>query len=211
MNKNDLEFDVVSVDQDDLQSLVVFEINRVSKIVRKTNIGQYIKSRFFDLNFPKSIGRSKWQVILFLNGQYEAGQPNEVINIYLKMVKCERQSAEFKFDINFKLGSENATTTMNDQILCFDEVKTRWIGTQLIPINEMIKNGSQFIHGDILLLSAHLKEHFTKHVSSAKMSYNNNIWKKEEALVKSVTKNVDSFGTTPSGTHRNNEPRRVSV
>lgn len=214
MNRNNLVFDVVSVDQNNLQSLVVFEINKVSAIVRKTSIGQYIKSYPFVLNFPKSIGKSKWVVILFLNGQYEAGEPDGLIYIYLKMVHCEHQSAEFKFDIKLQLGIEYATITMKDQTLCFDDVKKRWIGTKLLLINEMIKHGSRFIQDDILLLSVHFNEHFTKCVSST-----------EKPHVEAETMNanlsifpspprrhsMNSYGAKPSNIYPSNELHRVSV
>lgn len=187
MNENNLEFNVVSVDQNNLQSFVVFEINRVSSIVRKTNVGQFIRSRPFELNFPTSIGKSRWIVLLFPNGQYEAGRPNDLIYVYLKMVHCEHQSAEFKFDVMFQLGSEYATATKKNLTLCFDNVKTRWIGTKLLNTYEMIMNGSRFIQDDILMLSLNLNEHFTKHVSSAETSYNNNFLIKTESYVKSET------------------------
>lgn len=241
MNKNNLEFDVVSVDQNNSQSLVVFEINQVTSIVRKTNVGQFVKSFPFELNFPTSIGKSKWVVILFPNGQYEAGRANDLIYIYLKMVYCEYQSAEFKFDVKFQLGSEYATVTKKDVHLCFDNVKTRWIGTKLLNTNEMIMNGSQFIHDDILLLSVNLNEHSTKYMPSAETSYDNNFWGRtqpymnsetepdvkldNESYVKSETrptdwissrtrkqKNLYQSNTSPIyDTYPNNQPQRVNI
>lgn len=205
MNKNHLEFDVVSLEQNNFQSLVVFQINQVSAIVRKTNVGQFVKSCPFELNFPTSIGKSKWIVILFLNGQYEAGQPNELINIYLKMVHCEHQSVEFKFDARFQLGTEYATITMKDQRVCFDNVKTRWIGSKL-SATEMIRNGSRYIRDDILLMTVNLNEHFKKHASSAEMSFNNSFLIDEQPYVKAETMDVDLYEYFP----RQESPTKTS-
>lgn len=185
MNKSKPEFNVVAVDQNILRSLVVFEINQVSSIVRKTNVGQFVQSCPFELTFPTSIGKSKWVVILFPNGQYDAGKANDLIYVYLKMVYCEHQSAEFKFDVQFRLGSEYATVTKRNQTLRFDNVKTRWIGTKLLNTSEMIINGSRFIHDDILLMSVDMTENHSKHESSAGMSYNNNYLMESEPYVTS--------------------------
>lgn len=197
MNKNCLEFDVVSVDQNNLQSYVVFEINQVSAVVRKTNVGQFVNSCPFELNFPTSIGKSKWVVILFLNGQYEAGQSNEQICIYLKLVDCEHQSVDFKFDVKFQLGTERATITKKDQKLCFDNAKTRWMGAKLMFIRDMIKNNSRFIQDDMLFLSVHLSEHLTKHVSSTETSYLNQFLIDTGPYVKSEPMDTDFLDPYP--------------
>lgn len=217
MNKNHLEFDVVSVEQNNLESLVVFQINKVSAIVRKTNVGQFVKSYPFELNFPTSIGKSKWIVILFLNGQYEAGQPNDLIYIYLKMLHCQHQSAEFKFDVRFQLGSEYATITKKDQRVCFDNVKTRWIGAKLMTVNEMIMNESRYICNDILMMTVNLNEHFKQHASSPEMSFNNSFLIDEQPYVKPEKMDVDLYDgfikqvSSTKTPNKNNHPKRVEV
>lgn len=167
MHRKNEQFDVISLEQNHLESLVVFQINNVSSIVRKTNIGQMIESSPFDLNYSMSIGNSKWVVILFLNGQYESGgAPNEHICVYLKMINCEQQSTVFEIDVKFQLGSEYAVVEMNNQNFRYDNARSRWIGTRLIKINEMIINGCRFIQNDTLLLSVHFNEHIPKHLLS---------------------------------------------
>lgn len=219
MNKNNFEFNVVSIDQRNSESLVVFEINKVSSIVRKTNVGQYVKSKPFELNYPTSIGKSKWNIILFLNGQYEhGGMPNDVICIYLKMLHCEQQSSAFKFDVKFQLGINCATETKKNQSVCFNNVRTRWIGTKLINTNEMILKGSRYIQNDTLFLSVHLNENFPKHLSVEtfpEASYNNNNLIERESYAKSGN-DFKSTNTpripSPSSNHRfSNQSNTVAV
>lgn len=160
MNKNNLEFDVVSVDQNqnNLESLIVFQIQQISSAVRLTSVGQFIKSSPFELEFPISIGRSKWILFVFLNGQYEAGHANDTISIYLKLIECEHQSAEFKFDAGFQFGSEGTTMIKKNLRLCFANIRTRWFGVNLIKTTEMILNKSRFIRDDVLMLTVSLNE-----------------------------------------------------
>ncbi len=159
MNKTYLEFDVACSEQNFHKSLIVFAVNRINARVRNTNIGQFIRSYPFELNFPANIGKSKWTVLLFLNGQYENGKPNGMINIYLKLEHCEHQSAELEFDVTFQIGSEYAKTTKKNQRICFANAKTRWIGAKLINFEDMMIYGSQYIRDDILMLSVQLDEH----------------------------------------------------
>lgn len=232
MNKNN-EFQVVSIQQKNTESLIVFEINQVSKIVQKTNIGQFVRSYPFELHYPTSIGKSKWVVIIFLNGQYEhGGKPNDMICIYLKMVQCEQQSTVFKFDVKFQLGSEHGAVFKKNQSICFDNVRTRWIGTKLVNINEMIINGSRYIQNDTLKLSVYLNENSPKHVAAetfATSSYNNNYLIENESYAKAGTEmnnaNMPEISSPPrhrlsnqSNTrlvydthHNNNLPRNVRM
>lgn len=212
MDKNILEFNVVSVDETNLQALVVFQIEQVSKIVQLTSVGQFVKSCPFELNFPTSIGKSKWVVILFANGQYEAGKPNETISVYLKMLDCEHHSAEFKCDVKFQLGSDYASVSKKDLTLRFDNVKTRWAGVKLINTNEMIVNGSRFIQDDMIFLSVHLNEHFTKHVSSMETSYSNNyMMETEPHLTPEHRKSYLNYSPEVNDNYWFNQPQNVSI
>jgi len=75
-----------------------------------------VKSRPFELYYPMTIGKARWVVILFLNGQYEnEGVADDLISVYLKMEQCEHQSAVFNFDVQFQLGSKYATVSKKDQ------------------------------------------------------------------------------------------------
>lgn len=154
------EFTIISLEQDSLYSLIVFEINNISDILRKTCVGQFVKSCTFDLNFPTSIRKSKWVVILFFNGQYDhRGAPDKRISVYLKLMTCERESTAIKFDAEFRLGSGHGCK--QNQILCFNDVTRRWIATHLQTVNEIITNNCP----DTLLLSIHLIERSAKNSS----------------------------------------------
>lgn len=208
MNKNNNDFDVVSIDQKNTKSLVVFEINQVTKFVQKTSVGQFIKSQPFELNFPSSIGQSKWILMLFLNGQYEhGGKANENIFVYLKMVQCDprQQSTVFKFDVTFQLGSEHGLVSKKNESLCYDNVRTRWIGTKLLNISEMISNGSRYIQNDTLMLSVFLNENLPKHVAAETWPSFNKTFMEKESYAKAVpeTKTVSMpVNSSPPGHNR---------
>ncbi|XP_037049117.1 uncharacterized protein LOC119083502 [Bradysia coprophila] len=191
MNKNNLEFDVVSVDQKNLESLIVFQVQQISSFVRRISVGQFIKSSPFELQFPISIGRSKWILFLFLNGQYEAGEANEMISIYLMLDQCEHQSAEFKFDVKFQFG-ESATVVRKNQRLCFESVKERWFGANIMKITDMILNDSRLIRDDVLTLTVSLNEILKEEpCSSPELFSDNNYSFLSESYLKSENKYTD--------------------
>lgn len=157
---NDTEFNVVFIEQNSFQSLIVFELHEINTLVRKTSVGQFVKSSTFGLNFPTSIGKSEWKIILFLNGQYDMGIKDDRIFVYLKMTHCERHSSVFKFDAKFQLGSKFATKL--DQNICFDKPRSTWIGMYFMKINEMM------IHDNTLMLTVYLNEHISEAMSYQK-------------------------------------------
>lgn len=141
-------FIVISLEQLASESVIVLEISKITSILRKTSVGEFVKSHTFDLHFSNSIGQSKWVVILFLNGQYDRnGKPDKRICVYLQMISCERDAIEIKLDVKFQLGEKRFCK--QDQLFCFKDVKKRWIGA---TIDEIIKNGFP----DTLLLSVYL-------------------------------------------------------
>lgn len=194
MNKNNLEFDVVSVDQNqcNLESLVVFQIQQVSAAVQRTCVGQFIKSSSFELEFPISIGRSKWNLFLFLNGQYEAGHPNETISSYLMLTECDNPSAEFKFNVEFQFGSEGTTVVKKNQRLCYANIKSRWLGVSLLKTTEMILNKSRFIRDDVLMLTVTFNELLKEELTASPELFDDyNCSISSESYVKKENKYID--------------------
>lgn len=188
---NKLEFNVVSVEQKSLQSQIIFEINRLSTVVRKTSVGQCIKSSQFELDFPTSIGKSQWILFIFPNGQYETGKPNDAINIYLKIVRCEHQSAELNFNVTLQFGDEYAKIIKNNQRVCFGKPKTRWICVKLMTIKEMNVHSNRFIRDDTLVLSILLEERRSQQCPSLVSSFDQNFMVKEEPYANTKRMSID--------------------
>lgn len=184
------EFTSISVEQNISQTFIVFEINNLSELLQKVSVGQFVKS-CIELNFPTSIGKSKWDIILFLNGQYDhIGIHDERVSVYLKLTSCEHQSKVLKFDVKFQLGSKCGWE--QEQCLCINNIRTRWIRTHLININDIISDGCL---DDTLLLSLYLKENVSIS-STAKTIYNYIVeaepYDKSEFRMKSLNRSVIS-------------------
>lgn len=140
-------FPIVSLEQNIFESQIVFQVLNIGEILRKTSVGEFTKSETFELSFPTSIGKSKWDVILFLNGQYNNGNPDRRVSLYLKMIYCEKPSMVLKFDVGFQLG--HVKNWKLHQMVCFNDVNRRWIGPQFFNPNEVINA--------TLLLSIHME------------------------------------------------------
>lgn len=140
-------FPIVSMEQNIFQSQIVFEILNIREILRKTSVGEFIKSESFELYFPTSIGKSKWDVILFLNGQYNNGNPDRRVALYLKMIYCEKPSMVLKLDVAFQLN--HVKNRKLNEMVCFNDLNRRWIGPQFFNLNEVINA--------TLLLSIHME------------------------------------------------------
>lgn len=177
MNYEMNEFAIVSLQQNILQTAITFEINNISELLRTTCVGEFVKSQTFVLHFPMSIGYSKWVVVLFLNGQYDSrGSPDKRVSVYLRMISCEKESVALKLDVKFQF--EQVHSLKIDTLLCFKEVRMRWVGTQLLPINEITDCR------DSMLLSMYLNE-------VAPQRCNN-----------SITETVSAYSTTNVSTGR---------
>lgn len=161
MDRKLLEFDVIVAERNQLRAEIVFIVKQWSSIVQKISVGQSIKSGPFTLDFPASIGKSKWNLLLFPNGQYENGRSNDTLAVYLKLLQCERQSAELNFHVTVGFGDENANVERRNQRICFENAKTRWIGIPLINVNELIADEDRFVQRDTMILSVRLEEIFS--------------------------------------------------
>lgn len=145
----------MSLEQNSSHSLIVFEIKKIAQLLQKTSVGEFVKSCPFELKFSKSIGQSKWVLILFPNGQYDCnGMSDEQISVYLKMISCEKVSMVLKLDVKFQLRSGIGWKQV--QSLCFNNVRARWIGIQLVGVNELSKNDCS---DNTAMLSVYLTEH----------------------------------------------------
>lgn len=154
-------FSSVFLEQNNSDSLIVFEINKIGHLIQKTSVGEYVKSSNFELNFKNSIGKSSWVLILFPNGQYDCnGMPNKRIFVYLKMINCEKMSTVLKLDVKFQLGSGIGWN--QHQNFCFNNVRTRWTGTHLVGLNVL---SNRDYPDDTAVLSLYLKEHSNNSVS----------------------------------------------
>lgn len=139
------------------QSMGVFELKDIGRVLPIISVGQFVKSNNFVLHFPNSIGLSHWELLLFPNGQYDSeGTVDERVHLYLKMVKCTKMSEEIKLDVKFQLG--NCVGWKSHQSFCFNK-RTRWIGTHLIGAKQLLSNN------DAVLISVQLTEHLKRSVS----------------------------------------------
>ncbi len=153
------QFSVVFLEQDNSRSFIAFELNKLDHLLKIKAIGEFVKSSPFELNFYNSIGVSKWEILLFPNGQYDCnGKPDSRIFVYLKMMSCEKMSMELKLDVKVQLGTDVGWEL--NQRLCFRNAGTRWTRIHLVNVNKL-----KDLSGNSALISLYLTEHLKNSVS----------------------------------------------
>lgn len=99
---------------------------------QKISIGQSITSDIFQMTCPK-IGKSRWALIVFPVGQYEYGNDNGQLSVYLKMIECEHKNGKLLADVKFFIDCEDKfSKVVSATKFHYMNGSTRWVGTNLI-------------------------------------------------------------------------------
>lgn len=106
---------------------VVCDIPNYTYVSKRIEIGQFISTHAFDVNFSNFT--SKWTLIFYPKGQYDYGFASKNCRAYLKMNTCNKSHQIIKMKINICVKS--SSSTIESEFL-FNDKNRNWSGPFLM-------------------------------------------------------------------------------